>query len=69
MQEIIKKKGGQYFVIGDTKKDIDAVEGRKSVGDPCSAIIALHTDSVNTHYPILKNLTTTIHPGDDLYAL
>jgi hypothetical protein len=64
----IKKKRGQAFVIDDTKAYIDAVKGMKAIGDQGKAVFQLHTDSVNAHYAILKNLTTTIRPEDDPYV-
>jgi hypothetical protein len=64
----IKKKRGQDFVIDDTKAYVDAVKGMKAVGDQSKAVFALHTDSVNAHYAILKGLTKTIRPEDDPYV-
>ena len=64
----IKKKRGQKFVIDDTKAYVDAVRDMKPAGDQSKAVFALHKDSVNAHYTILKNLTTTIRPEDDPYV-
>ncbi len=64
----IKKKRGQAFVIDDTKAYVDAVKGMKAIGNQSKAVFQLHTDSVNAHYSILKNLTTTIRPEDDPYV-
>ena len=64
----IKKKRGQKFVIDDTKAYVDAVKGMKPAGAQSKAVFALHKDSVNAHYTILKNLTTTIRPEDDPYV-
>ncbi len=64
----IKKKRGQDFVIDDTKAYVDAVKGMKAIGDQSKAVFALHTDSVNAHYSILKGLTKTIRPEDDPYV-
>jgi hypothetical protein len=64
----IKKKRGQAFVIDDTKAYVDAVKGMRAVGDQSKAVFALHTDSVNAHYTILKSLTNTIRPEDDPYV-
>ena len=58
----IKKKRGQKFVIDDTKAYVDAVKGMKPAGAQSKAVFALHKDSVNAHYTILKSLTTTIRP-------
>ncbi len=50
----VKKKSGQNFVIDDTRAYVDAVKGMKPLGDQSKAVFALHTDSVNAHYTILK---------------
>ena len=52
----VKKKRGQNFVIDDTRAYVDAVKGMKPLGDQSKAVFALHTDSVNAHYTILKSL-------------
>jgi hypothetical protein len=64
----IKKKRGQAFVIDDTRAYVDAVKSMKAIGNQSKAVFQLHTDSVNAHYAILKNLTTTIRPEDDPYV-
>jgi len=64
----IKKKRGQAYVIDDTKAYVDAVKGMKAIGDQSKAVFRLHTDSVNAHYAILKNLITIIRPEDDPYV-
>jgi len=64
----IKKKRGQKFVIDDTKAYVDAVKGMKPAGTQSKAVFALHKDSVNAHYTILKSLTTTIRPEDDPFV-
>jgi hypothetical protein len=64
----IKKKRGQKFVIEDTKAYVDAVKGMKPVGSQSKAVFALHKDSVDAHYTILKSLTTTIRPEDDPFV-
>jgi len=64
----VKKKRGGKFVIDDTKVYVDAVKGMKPVGGQSKAVFALHTDSVNAHYSILKSLTTTIRPEDDPFV-
>ena len=64
----VKKKRGQNFVIDDTKAYVDAVKGMKPTGDQSKAVFALHTDSVNAHYTILKGLTNTIRPEDDPFV-
>jgi hypothetical protein len=64
----IKKKRGQNFVIDDTKVYVDAVKSMKPAGDQSKAVFALHTDSVNAHYTILKSLTNTIRPEDDPFV-
>ena len=64
----VKKKRGENFVIDDTKAYVDAVKGMKPAGDQSKAVFALHTDSVNAHYTILKGLTNTIRPEDDPFV-
>jgi hypothetical protein len=64
----IKKKRGQNFIIDDTRPYVDAVKGMKPAGDQSKAVFSLHTDSVNAHYTILKNLTNTIRPEDDPFV-
>nr|WP_319375771.1 DUF2193 domain-containing protein [uncultured Methanoregula sp.] len=64
----IKKKRGQKFIIDDTQPYVDAVKGMKPAGDQSKAVFSLHSDSVNAHYTILKNLTTTIRPEDDPFV-
>ncbi len=64
----VKKKRGQNFVIDDTKAYVDAVKGMKPAEGQSKAVFALHTDSVNAHYAILKGLTNTIRPEDDPYV-
>ncbi|MFA6331855.1 MAG: DUF2193 domain-containing protein [Methanoregula sp.] len=64
----IKKKRGQNFVIDDTKAYVDAVKVMKPAGDQSKAVFALHKDSVDAHYTILKGLTNTIRPEDDPYV-
>jgi len=64
----IKKKRGEKFVIEDTKVYVDAVKGMKAAGNQSKAVFALHTDSVNAHYNILKGLTRTIRPEDDPFV-
>ena len=64
----IKKKRGQKFIIDDTKAYVDAVKEMKPAGAQSKAVFSLHKDSVNAHYTILKNLTTTIRPEDDPFV-
>gem|GEM_PF-3184753 len=64
----IKKKRGTKFVIGDTKAYADAVKGMKPAGNQSKAVFALHKDSVDAHYTILKGLTSTIRPEDDPFV-
>ena len=64
----IKKKRGQKFVIDDTKTYVDAVKSMKAAGAQSKAVFALHKDSVNAHYMILKGLTKTIRPEDDPFV-
>ena len=64
----IKKKRGKNFIIDDTKAYVDAVKDMKPAGSQSKAVFALHKDSVNAHYTILKGLTTTIRPEDDPFV-
>ena len=64
----VKKKRGQNFVIDDTRAYVEAVKEMKSSGVQRKAVFALHTDSVNAHYSILKGLTNTFRPEDDPYV-
>ena len=64
----VKKKRGQKFVIDDTKAYVDAVKGMRPAGSQSKVVFALHTDSVNAHYTILKGLTSTIRPEDDPFV-
>ncbi len=64
----VKRKRGQKFVIDDTKAYVDAVKGMKPADTQSRAVFALHTDSVNAHYAILRKLTTTIRPEDDPFV-
>jgi hypothetical protein len=61
----VKRKRGQNFVIDDTKAYVDAVKGMRAAPDQSQAVFALHTDSVNAHYAILKGLTSTLRPEDE----
>ncbi|MDR3560283.1 MAG: DUF2193 domain-containing protein [Negativicutes bacterium] len=65
---VVKAKRGQAFKITDAKPYVDAVNGM-SVGEGQSPeIIRLHKDSVNAHYDILSELTTTVRPEDDPFV-
>lgn len=64
----VKKKRGQNFVIDDTRAYVEAVRDMKPAGNQSKAVFALHMDSVNAHYTVLKNLTSTILPEDDPYV-
>lgn len=64
----IKAKRGTAFKIPDAKPYVDAVNGMKAVGNELPEVIALHVDSVNAHYEILKGLTDTVRPEDDPFV-
>jgi hypothetical protein len=66
--ETVKKKRGQSFVIEDTKAYLDVVNKMKAIENQSKSVIRLHTDSVNTHYNVLKSLTKTIRPEDDPFV-
>ena len=59
----IKAKRGTQFKITDAKPYVDAVNGMKAVDNELPEVIALHVDSVNAHYEILKSLTETVRHG------
>jgi hypothetical protein len=44
------------------------VKCMKPAGNQSKAVFALHKDSVDAHYTILKGLTTTIRPEDDPFV-
>ena len=66
----IKAKAGTQFKLSDAKAYVDAVNGMKAVGDEMPEVIALHVDSVNAHYDILKGLTNDgpVRPEDDPFV-
>jgi uncharacterized phage infection (PIP) family protein YhgE len=55
----IKAKRGTQFKISDAQPYVDAVNGMKAVDNELPEVIALHVDSVNAHFEILKDLTQT----------
>jgi len=64
----IKAKRGTQFKISDAQAYVDAVNGMKAVENELPEAIALHVDSVNAHYEILKDLTDTVRPEDDPFV-
>jgi hypothetical protein len=64
----IKAKRGTEFKITDAQPYVDAVNGMKAVENELPEVIALHVDSVNAHYDILKSLTKTVRPEDDPFV-
>ena len=64
----IKQRRGTQFKITDAQPYVDAVNGMKAVDNEMPEVIALHVDSVNAHYDILKGLTTTVRPEDDPFV-
>lgn len=64
----IKAKRGTEFKITDAQPYVDAVNGMKAVDNELPEVIALHVDSVNAHYEILKSLTKTVRPEDDPFV-
>ncbi|MGD2047907.1 MAG: DUF2193 family protein [Chloroflexota bacterium] len=63
-----KEKRGTQFKITDAQPYVDAVNGMKAVENELPEAIALHVDSVNAHYEILKGLTDTVRPEDDPFV-
>ncbi|MCZ7572942.1 MAG: DUF2193 domain-containing protein [Ardenticatenaceae bacterium] len=66
--ENIKAKRGTQFKITDAKPYVDAVNAMTAVEGELPEVIALHVDSVNAHYEILKALTETVRPEDDPFV-
>jgi len=66
--ETVKKKRGQNFIITDAQPYLDAVEQMKPIEGQSAAVFALHTESVKSHFDILKGLTKTIRPEDDPFV-
>lgn len=64
----IKAKRGTQFKITDAQAYVDAVNGMKAVDKELPEVIALHVDSVNAHFEILKALTQTVRPEDDPFV-
>lgn len=64
----IKQRRGTQFTITDAQPYVDAVNGMKAVDNELPEVIALHVDSVNAHYDILKGLTKTVRPEDDPFV-
>ncbi|MDK2895786.1 MAG: hypothetical protein PWQ98_1913 [Moorella sp. (in: firmicutes)] len=65
---VIKEKRGGSFHITDAKPYVDAVNGMKAAEGQSPEVIRLHVDSVNAHYEILSQLTTTVRPEDDPFV-
>ncbi len=63
--ETVKKKRGQNFVIDDAQPYLDAVQQMKPIEGQSAAVFSLHTESVKSHFDILRGLTKTIRPEDD----
>jgi hypothetical protein len=66
----IKAKAGSQFKLSDAKPYVDAVNGMKAVDGELPEVIALHVDSVNAHYEVLKDLTNDgpVRPEDDPFV-
>lgn len=65
---VIKQKRGGSFQIADAKPYVDAVNGMKAGEGQSPEVIRLHVDSVNAHYEILSQLTSTVRPEDDPFV-
>lgn len=65
---VIKEKRGGKFSIEDAKPYVDAVNGMKAGEGQSQDVIDLHVKSVNAHYEILKELTSTVRPEDDPFV-
>jgi hypothetical protein len=66
----IKARRGTQFKLSDAKPYVDAVNGMKAVDKELPEVIALHVDSVNAHFEILKALTNDgpVRPEDDPFV-
>ena len=65
---MVKKKRGSSFVIGDAEAYLDAVKTMKPAAGQSKAVFALHTGSVKAHFEVLKSLATTVRPEDDPFV-
>jgi Uncharacterized protein conserved in archaea len=61
----IKSNRGKKFEIIHAQPYVDAVNKMKPGGEQSKEVFALHVDSVNAHYGILKGMAKTIRPEDD----
>ncbi len=61
----IKAHRGGKFEISHAKPYVDAVNKMKPMGGQSKEVFALHVNSVNAHYDILKSMTKTVRPEDD----
>ncbi len=61
----IKAHRGGKFEITHAKPYVDAVNKMKPAGAQSKEVFALHVNSVNAHYDILKSMTKTVRPEDD----
>ena len=66
--ETVKRKRGQSFEVEDAKAYLDVVNKMKAIEGQSKSVIALHVDSVNSHYEVMKSLTKTIRPEDDPFV-
>ncbi len=61
----IKANRGRKFEISHAQPYVDAVNRMKPAAGQSKEVFALHVDSVNAHYGILKGMAKTIRPEDD----
>ncbi len=61
----IKAHRGGKFEVSHAKPYVDAVNKMKPMGGQSKEVFALHVNSVNAHYDILKGMTKTVRPEDD----
>jgi hypothetical protein len=57
-------RGGKFEIV-HAKPYVDAVNKMKPVGSQSKEVFALHVNSVNAHYDILKRMAKTVRPEDD----
>lgn len=64
LKAINAHRGGK-FEISHAQPYVDAVNKMRHTGGQSKEVFALHVNSVNAHYEILKGMAKTIRPEDD----
>jgi hypothetical protein len=63
--KVIGKHRGEKFEIIHAKPYVDAVNKMRPMGGQSKEVFALHVNSVNAHYDVLKGMAKTVRPEDD----